>query len=288
MVVGVWDEGFGHAGNLAYLTLLTLFPFFIVTTAIATLIGKPAENLAAIDAVLKAVPPSVAVMLHDAAIEVMNARTGPLLWFGGLVGLWTITGFIGTLRDVLKRAYGAEYGRPFWHYRLAGIVVVFLSVTLILLSFSVQVLITAAEEFVTRVVPLLGKIDMGGFDTGWLDRLWPTLVMYGALYVMFWSLAPGPYRARIYPKWPGALFTTLWWFGAVTLMPKAIALFGGYTLTYGSLAGVMIALLFFWQVGYGVVIGAYLNAALANPDKEGQKDKNSVLDDLAEARWLDT
>jgi membrane protein len=283
IVLGVWREGFGHAGNLAYLTLLTLFPFFIVTTAIATLIGKPEENLAAVDAVLTAVPPSVAAMLHGAAIEVMNARTGPLLWFGGLVGLWTIAGYIGALRDTLKRAYGVEYSRPFWHYRLAGILVVVVAVTLILFAFSVQVFVTAAEEVVTRFLPALGKIE-----TGWLDPLWPTLLMYGALYMMFWSLAPGHYRAWVYPKWPGALFTTLWWFGAVSLMPKAVALFGGYTLTYGSLAGVMIALLFFWQVGYGVVVGAHVNAALANPAKEGLRDKHNVLDELAEAKWLDT
>ena len=43
----------------------------------------------------------------------------------------------------------------------------------------------------------------------------------------------------------------------------ALSLFGGYSLTYGSLAGVMVALIFFFIVGLGVVIGAELNAALA-------------------------
>ena len=47
-------------------------------------------------------------------------------------------------------------------------------------------------------------------------------------------------------------------------MPFALGLLGGYSLTYGSLAGVMIALVFFFIVGLGVVIGAELNAALAD------------------------
>jgi membrane protein len=50
----------------------------------------------------------------------------------------------------------------------------------------------------------------------------------------------------------------------VELLPDALQLLGGYNLTYGSLAGVMIALLFFFAVGLGVVIGAELNAALAD------------------------
>jgi membrane protein len=49
------------------------------------------------------------------------------------------------------------------------------------------------------------------------------------------------------------------------LLPGAIGLFGGYALTYGSLAGVMVALLFFFVIGLGVVAGAELNAALADP-----------------------
>jgi membrane protein len=49
----------------------------------------------------------------------------------------------------------------------------------------------------------------------------------------------------------------------VELLPEVIGLLGGYNLTYGSLAGVMIALIFFFVVGLGVVIGAELNAALA-------------------------
>ena len=53
-----------------------------------------------------------------------------------------------------------------------------------------------------------------------------------------------------------------------TLLPIVLRSFFTYNLTYGSLAGIMIALFFFWLVGLGVVIGAELNAALAETPEE--------------------
>ena len=73
------------------------------------------------------------------------------------------------------------------------------------------------------------------------------------------------YRKRRYPKWPGALFTTVWWVSMTAGLPFVLAQLGGYDLTYGSLAGVVVMLLFFYLIGLGLVFGAHLNAALAEP-----------------------
>jgi len=77
------------------------------------------------------------------------------------------------------------------------------------------------------------------------------------------SLTPARYRKYGCRKWPGALFITVWWLATVEILPNVLGLFGGYSLTYGSLAGIMVTLLFFFAVGLGVVMGAELNAALA-------------------------
>ena len=82
-------------------------------------------------------------------------------------------------------------------------------------------------------------------------------------YALFFALTPARYRKHGCKKWPGALFITAWWLATVEILPYVLGLFGGYSLTYGSLAGIMITLLFFFAVGLGVVIGAELNAALA-------------------------
>jgi membrane protein len=102
-----------------------------------------------------------------------------------------------------------------------------------------------------------------------LSRLLPAALIFVALYLLFWSLAPRQYRTSRAPKWPGALFVMLWWFSIVQILPALLGLLNGNTLTYGSLAGVIITLLFFWLIGYGLVIGANLNAALADPPKMG-------------------
>ena len=86
--------------------------------------------------------------------------------------------------------------------------------------------------------------------------------LFSWLFLGFFALTPARYRRRGY-KWPGALLVTLWWLVTVEVLPWVLGLLGGYSLTYGSLAGVMISLIFFFVVGLGVVIGAELNAALA-------------------------
>jgi membrane protein len=280
--VGVYNDGFIHAGNLAYLTLLTLFPFFIVIAAIAQLFGQTEENMAAVTAFLTAVPPSVATMVEATAREVLTARTGSLLWFGAFVGLWTVSSFIETIREILRRAYGTDYTRPFWQNRLIGVAIVFASVALLMAAFSAQIMLTAAEELVIRFIPAADRA------ADWLDssRFIPLVATFIALFLILWTLTPTQYRAWAYPKWPGAVFATGWWYCALTLLPRALDWLGGYALTYGGLAGVMIALLFFWLVGYGLVIGAHLNAALADARAIGLKRYKG--DEMLEAKWLDT
>jgi membrane protein len=282
VVVGVYNEGFIHAGNLAYFTLLAIFPFFIVGAAFAQAIGRP-EDLEALNAVLRAFPPTVAKLVEGTAHQVMSARTGGLLWLGGLVGLWTVGSFIETIREVMRRAYGTDYARPFWQYRLIGVVIIIAAVATLMIAFSAQIILATAEDVIARYIPNAHEIA----DRVGNTRFIPAIATFIATYLLFWTLAPTKYRGLSFPKWPGALFTTLWWYLSVTILPKVLALFGGYTLTYGGLAGVMVALLFFWLIGYGLVIGAHINAALANPSKSKLRD-HPVLDELTEAKWLDT
>jgi membrane protein len=265
VLIGTYSDGFIHAGNLAYLSLMTLFPFFIVAAAVASIFGRSQDGISAVNAFLETVPRGVGDVVRQPISDVLNARSGPLLWFGGLVGLWTVGSLIETIRDILRRAYGTKSTKPFWRYRLGAIGITLVSVFAVMFAFSLQVAITGIDQFIHQLLP---HADDAIAVISSL-KLVPMGILGFALWSLFVSLTPSLYRDRRFPKWPGALATSLWWYGVTLLLPPTLSLLGGYDRTYGSLAGVMITLIFFFLVGLGVVIGAELNAALAEfPEEE--------------------
>jgi len=259
IAIGVYNDGFIHAGNLAYLSIVALFPFFIVAAAVAHLLGQGQDAMLTVTNVLRRLPPDVAATLREPIQEVLTVRTGSLLWLGGLVGLWTATSFIETIRDILRRAYGVKYCAPFWEYRLGSMLMILGAVLLLMIAFAASATLTIAHQVIIHWFPFA----QGLATTLGLTRLVPAITLFFTFYVLFFALTPSRYRKLGCRKWPGALLITAWWLATVELLPPVLSLFGGYTRTYGSLAGVMIALIFFFVVGIGVVIGAELNAALA-------------------------
>ena len=258
--IGVYNDGFIHAGNLAYLSILALFPFFILAAAIAQLLGRGEDGAKTVATILSELPADVALTLREPIQEVLTARTGPLLWFGALVGLWTAASFVETIRDILRRAYGVKYCAPFWEYRLGSLAFIMVAVVLLMLAFAASVALSSVQAAIESWFPLSQEV----IGTVEVYRIIPAGALFLTFYALFFVLTPSRYRRPGCRKWPGALLITAWWLITVELLPNVIGWIGGYSMTYGSLAGVMIALLFFFVIGLGVVMGAELNAALAD------------------------
>lgn len=271
--VGTFNDGFIHAGNLAYLAMFSIFPFFILGAALFSLVGEESERAAAINAVLFALPPVVGNVIEPVARDVVSARSGWFLWIGAAVALWTVGSLIETIRDILRRSYGTKMTEAFWKYRLFSAGIIMGAVVLLMISLISQVVIGAASQVIDAYFPALSDV----VTTLRITRLVPVAGLYLSLYLLFYTLTPKRYRSKRYPKWPGVLLTTLWWVLVTSALPPLLRSFFSYDLTYGSLAGIMVTLFFFYLVGLGVVIGAELNAALAEtPEDEmntiGQAD----------------
>ncbi|MAY20621.1 MAG: ribonuclease BN [Erythrobacteraceae bacterium] len=262
--VGTWQDGFIHAGNLAYLSMLALVPFFILGAALFTLFGGSDLATSMVRTVMAGLPPSAAKVLEPVAEESINARSGWLLWLGAGVALWTVSSLIETIRDILRRAYGTKAKHSFLRYRLFSAGLILGAVVVLLMSLFAQVAIGTAEQVILTIFPQLNE-TLAALR---LTRLVPAFGLVLSLYMLFLTLTPEEYRGRAYPKWPGVLFTAAWWFGVTVALPPILRRFFTYDLTYGSMAGIIIALFFFWLVGLGLVIGAELNAALAEPVTE--------------------
>ena len=266
VTVGVYTVGFLHAGNFAYMALIAVFAFFIVAAALGGVLGSTEFGAGLIASFLSTLPPDVAQVLQAPINSATTARSGPVLWLSGLVGLWTTGSLIESIREIQHDAYGTTSTKPFWHYRLFSILVIIGSVLLSIFAFSVQFVLTGVEEFVAAQFPFAAENTVF-----LLGRAIPFVVLFLTLYALFHQTCPSRYRRPDCPKWPGAVLVSTWWLAATALLPAFLANVADYDLTYGSLAGAVIALIFFYIIGLGMVTGAQLNAALANEDEVAEQ-----------------
>src|SRR3954468_369193 len=192
VAIGVYNDGFIHAGNLAYLSIVALFPFFILAAAVAHLFGQSQDAMLTVTNVLRRLPPDVAATLREPILEVLTVRTGTLLWFGAIVGLWTATSFIETIRDILRRAYGVKFCAPFWEYRLGSMLVILGAVVLLMIAFAASATLTFTHHLLIEWFPFA----QGVATTLGIYRLVPAATLFFTFYLLFYALTPSRYRKR--------------------------------------------------------------------------------------------
>lgn len=260
-------EGQIHAGHLAYLGILTLFPLAILVMAVTSAFGETATGRQMIEALLSLLPAPLADLFRPALVEVLHARHGWLLAAGGVVALFSVTSYVEALRDLSFRAFRLPVGHGFLKRRLQSLagtlIAILLGAGVLLLQWMAVLLVRVTKQLLRLSLGLPDWVEQT-MRLDFLYRLtaWLTpLLLFLALWALLKLLTPPQHKADA--SWPGALVATLGWLaGSAAAAPGFVALFR-LGLTYGALSGFVLALLFFYFVGLALVLGVELNAALA-------------------------
>ncbi|MBU3887394.1 YihY/virulence factor BrkB family protein [Methylosinus sporium] len=251
-------DGFAIASHIALSTLMSLFPFLIVVTAFAGLLGSKSLADEAGRLLLDAWPPEVA---EPIAREIRRVATEPQagnLTFGALFAVYFASSGLESLRIGLNRAYETPESRSWWLLRLESIFYVIGSAAA-LLALSVLVvlgpLITdAAARYFDWFAPFETMVTLARYGVA-------TLILALTLLSVHAWLPAG--RRRFLDILPGVLATLLLWLVAGAAFGRYLAAFSErYALTYAGLASAMIALVFLYFSGVIFIYGGELNAAI--------------------------
>jgi membrane protein len=260
------DDGWAIASHIALSILMAMFPFLIVVTAIAGLIGS--VNLA--DEVARLIfiawPKEVAGPLAGEIHNVLTTSRGSLLTFGAVFAAYFASSGVESLRIGLNRAYGLHEERSFWLLRLESIGYVLVSaIALLVLAFLVvlwPLLFKAAAKYIPWLEPLESHYDFARFGIS-------SVVLALALFILHLWLPAG--RRSLRTVWPGILATLLLWLACGFAFGHYIADFAyTYVHYYAGLASAMIALVFLYYSAWIFVYGGELNAAIARV-REGKR-----------------
>jgi membrane protein len=244
------------AGHLSFVGIFTLFPFLIVLVTLAAAAGSTEAARQALDAAFEQMPADVTAALRPVAYEIVNAPRRGALTLGLVTALWAASSGFEALRYGFDRAYGVVAGRQAWLTRLQS-----LALTLLFAA----VVIVATLSVV--VVPLAVRALAGLVDVPQWQETASALVSRGVgvalLVIALTSVYAVLPRARV--GWldalPGAALAVVLWFALAQAFGYYLREFASLSVTYGSLGGVVAALVFFYLTACVVLFGCEFNAA---------------------------
>jgi membrane protein len=254
------DQCTDLAAALTYYAVLALFPAIIAVLSVLGLVGQGPKI---VDSLLQVMTDSglsgVAKTLGPTLKQLTNTPgAGIALVVGLLSALWSASGYVGSFGRAMNRIHEVEEGRPVWKLRPVMLLVTL--VTVILVAFVLLALVVSG-----RVAESLGNV-VGLGSTAvlvWNIAKWPIVLAVVVLIVaLLYYATPNVKQPKFRWLSVGAVLAIVVWVLASAAFGFYVSNFSSYNKTYGSLAGVIVFLLWLWLTNLALLFGAELDAEL--------------------------
>jgi membrane protein len=251
------DDCMGLAQQIAFISLLAIFPAMILMIGLLCLIGAYDD----LKEFLGVVAPGAVIEAIELAQESAAGRDTAASFavvFGAFGAIWAASGAMNSVIKALNAAYDRIETRPFWKVRLMAIVLVLASGFALAGLFLLIVFGGPIGEAIAN------KAGLGGaFELVWAILRWP--IAFAAL-LLFFALVyyAGPNVDQRDWKWvtPGSIVGAILWLALSGLFALYTSFSDSYDKTYGSLAGGIILLLWLNYSAFALLFGAELNSEL--------------------------
>jgi len=254
------DDCTDLAAALTYYALLSIFPAAIALVSLLGVFGQGRDTTNALLDIVKDLGSQSAVDTLQGPLEDLSSGSGAgiALLVGVLAALWSAAGYVGAFGRAMNRIYEVPEGRPFWKLRPAMIVVTLVAVLLVAVLAVGLVVTGPLAESVGRTIGL-GDTAV----TVWDIAKWPVLLaLVAAVVAILYYATPNVKQPKF--RWisAGALVAIVTWALASVAFGLYVANFSAYNKTYGSLAGVIVFLLWLWITNLALLFGAELDAEM--------------------------
>ena len=246
------------AAGLTYYSVLALFPGLVALVSLLGVFGDgPATTAAMLDMMKTLAPPDIVDQLRGPIDSMVNTKAAGLGLVTGLLGaLWSASGYVGAFGRAMNRIYEVDEGRPVWKLRP--------------IQFALTLAITVMVALVLVGLVVSGPIAEGlastlGLGPGALQVVnfakWPIMLALVVLIVaLLYYVTPNVQQPKL--RWVslGAVIAIVIWIAGSAGFGFYVANFGSYNKTYGTLAGVIVFLLWLWLTNVALLFGAEVDA----------------------------
>ncbi len=251
------DQCTDLAAALTYYAVLALFPAMLALVSLLSIIGQGQQGTDALMGIVRDVAPSAANTMQGVVTQLSASHASGFALVVGLVGaLWSASGYIGAFGRAMNRIYEIDEGRPFYKLRPVMLLVTLIAVVL-------AALIALALVVSGPVARAVGSaIGLGSAAvTAWNIVKWPViLIVVIAVVAILYYATPNIKQPKF--RWisVGAAIAVVVWILASVAFGFYVANFSSYNKTYGTLAGVIVFLLWLWITNLALLFGAEIDS----------------------------
>jgi membrane protein len=257
------DDLVSRAAELGFYFLFSVFPMLICASAALGLTARSAPGV--YDKLLHyltiVVPPSAYHLVISTFNQTAQASTGGKITFGLLVSLWSGSMAFSAIQDTINLVYKVRETRPYWKAHLASIFVtlllVFIATVTLGIMFSGDFLAHRAYLAIWHH-PLRIAAALAIHLVTWFITCALLMLMFSTIYYYAPDLKKKCWRWLT----PGAALGIITWVIASLGFRVYLHFFNSYSVTYGSLGGVMVLLMWFYITGLTLLVGAELNSEI--------------------------
>jgi membrane protein len=251
------DEVGMAAASCGFYAMLALFPAISVVISLYGLVADPVAVESQLEGLRSVLPASTYEMIAGRVHDLATAGPTKLSWglaLSLLVALWSAMNGTKAIISALNVAYEELERRSFLRLNLVALLFTLGGSLGVVLALTVIVIVPAALPF-TWLGPLASiavRVCSFGLLLGFVVLALALLYRYG------------PSRAEAKWRWitPGSMLAAGLWLAASLAFSFYVSNFGAYDAAYGTLGGVVVALLWFFISAYAVILGAEFNAEL--------------------------
>lgn len=251
----IMHDGVEHAGYMAFLGLLSFFPFLVLFVALSGFIGQAGISAELVREISDFLPQHIIAVLEPRIMEIISGPPQGLLTVAIIGVCWTASSIVEGTRTILNRVYHV-HTPPSYAFRRALSIVQMLVFTGMLII--VMMLLVLGPVFINKVTSRVG------FDIAELIARWVFIKYVLSAAILFVIIAMSYYTLpNIRQRWisvvPGTLAVLVGWFGAAEIFSLYLSSFDQLSLVYGSLGGIIAALVFLYVISIIYIFGAEFN-----------------------------
>lgn len=246
------------ASSIAYYALLSLFPFLMLALSIVGLVSSTgAERDEILRLVFRYFPRQFDFI--RAQLESLSASSVRFGAVGSVVLVWASMGVFGAITSAVNHAWGVEHNRSFLKHKLVSLVMLVAASVLLLaaLVFASAVSVVEASWFAEAVarMPFLHVIEA-------MAVRWASLVLLVFVVGLLYYFVPNA-KVRFRDVWVGAILAGLLWQGALSIFSWYVRDLTRWRMIHGSLAAVVVFLIWVYTSAVILLIGVEVSAAYA-------------------------